>query len=292
VLGILDLFQITGRGTVPMVNIRYDDNIGYWWAISTANAISIDRLYFDGKQQGTGGWSVLRGVYGGAFLTILAFAVGFQPAVDTIVSVDCHGPDEDGLAAGGALTGAPDQLRVAFEEWAYRSPPLAAWRGPIANINATTWDATSAYFALHRIESARRLGADQNVESGAEVAQSFLDSYQWTRLQFNEQGALELVVIDPDDLDPDDAMHIYLDLHNEGGGVIFEPGDEREVYTHLRMPFGYSPADEKFLSAYEAHDVAALDEKVVLVNENIWSQVRLTQELADMNPQPPTDPVP
>lgn len=292
VLGIHDLSLITARGSVPLVNIRYDEVIGYWWALSAANVISIDRLYFDGVPQSTAGWSVLRGVYGGAFMTIVAFSAGYQPAKDVIVSCDCQGPDEVGGAAGSTLTGPPDQLRAVLEEWAYRAAPLGTWRGPASIIDTTSWDAASEYFALHRCESARRLGADQNAQSGAELIQSFLDSYPFVRVHWNELGQLEMLVIDPDDVDPDDAAHLQLDLHHQDGRVPYEPGDSREVYTHVRTPFGFSAADQKFMSAYEAHDVAALPEKVVLVTENVWSQVRLRQELADLNPAPPADPTP
>lgn len=292
VLGLHDLFQITARGTVPLVNVRYDEVLGYWWALSAANVVEVTRLYFDGVPQGTAGWSVLRGVYGGAFMTLVVFASGSQPAKDVIVSCDCKGPDELGGSSGSTLTGAPDQLRAILEEWAYRSAPLAGWRGPAAIIDAESWDAASEYFALHRFESARRLGADQNAESGAELIQSFLDSYPFVRIHWNELGQLEIVVIDADDVDPDDDAHLELNLHHQDGRVPFGPGDAREVYTHVRMPFGFSAADQKFMSAYEAHDVAALAEKVVLPIENVWSQVRLSQDLADLNPAPPADPVP
>jgi hypothetical protein len=291
-LGLHDLSLITARGTVPLVNIRYDEEIGYWWMLSAADVVSIDAIYFDGVPQGTAGWSVLRGVYGGAFMTIVAFLPGYQPAKDVIVSCDCQGPDELGGSTGVTLTGAPDQLRAVLEEWVYRSAPLAGWRGPAPIIDSASWDAASEYFALHRFESARRLGADQNAESAAELIQSFLDSYLFTRIHWNELGQLEFVMIDPDDVDPDDDTHLRLDLHHQDGRVPFAPGDNREVYTHIRMPFGFSSADQKFVSAYEAHDVAALTEKVVLPVENVWSQVRLTQDVADLNPQPPADPVP
>jgi len=290
VLGLHDLFKVTARGTVPLVCIRYDKDIGYWFALSAGPMVEVTRVYFDGEPRPAAGWSVLQGVYGGAFMTIIVFAEGYQPEKDVIVSVDCQGPDEAGTSAGATLTGAPDQLRVLLEEFAYRRPPLAGWRGPESTISADTWDAASEFFALHRAESARRLGADQNAETAADLIQSFLDSYPFTRIHWNELGALDLVVIDPDDPDPDDTMHVQLDLHHADGRVPFEPGDMREVYTQIRMPFLWSAADNKFMSAYEAHDVAALPEKVVLVVENVWSQSRLEQELADLNPAPPADP--
>jgi hypothetical protein len=96
-------------------------------------------------------------------------------------------------------------------------------------------------------------------------------------------------VLDPDDVDPDDGAHLELDKHHEGGQVPYHPGDAREVYTHVRMPYLWSEAERKYMTAYEAHDVAALPEKVPLKIENPWSQARFTRDGA-LNPAAPPDP--
>lgn len=293
VVGIHDLFDVHARGAVPLVNIRYDKDLGYWYALSSSRMVEVTRLYFDGIVQGAGGWSVLRGVYGSSYLTIVSIAEGYQPAKDVIVSVDCKGPDETGGFGGDTLTGVPDQLRAVLEEWAFREPPLGDWRGAHARIDATSWDAGSAYFALHLFESAVRLGGEQDSPSAAELVQEFLDAYPWVRIQWTPAGTLQFIVIDPDDVDPDDAAHLHLDLHHDGGLVPFERGDAREVYTHVRQPYMFSAADQKYMSAYEAHDIAAVPgERIVLSIDNPWSQCRLTQEGAALNPAAPADPTP
>jgi hypothetical protein len=50
------------------------------------------------------------------------------------------------------------------------------------------------------------------------------------------------------------------------------------VYTKIKEPYMWSSSERKFESAYEAHDVAALPEEVVLEAPNPWSQGRFTQE--------------
>jgi hypothetical protein len=60
----------------------------------------------------------------------------------------------------------------------------------------------SEFFALHAIEAARKFGGDQNVESVAEVIDSFLDAYPWVRIWWDELGQLDIGIIDPDDVDP------------------------------------------------------------------------------------------
>jgi hypothetical protein len=294
VMGIFDSLVLTARGAVPMVNVRYDKDTGYWWALSADRMVSIDRLYFNGVPQGTGWWTSFQGVYGDAQLTFVSIAEGYQPKKDTIVSVDCHGPDENGDSAGDTLTGWPDQLRAVFEEFCYRRPPLTTWRGPNAAVDATSAAMLSEFYALHRCESARVFGGDQGAETIAETVASALECHPPVRIQWNEYGALEFLLINPDDLDPDATKSLDLGLYHRDKRVPFEPGDMREVYTHVRMPYCYLPADQKFSSAAEAHDVAALPngEVAKLVIENPWTQARLFQDLADLNPQPPADPTP
>jgi hypothetical protein len=289
VLGIHDSWQITARGAVPCVNVRYDKDLGYWWQVSADRMVSIDRVYFDGVPQGESGWSVVSGVWGSAQMTLIAFAEGSQPEKEVIVSVDCHGPDELGGTTGDTLTGAPDQLRALIEEFAYRPPPLALWRGAHAIVEDALWNAVSEWFALHLIESARRLGADQTAVSMAEIIQSFLDAHPWVRVAWTQFGTLGIYIIDPDDADPDDDYHLALNLHHPDGVVPYTPGDQREVYSHVRMQYLWSAAEQKFMSAYEAHDVAALVEKVEMAYDNPWSQGRLVQA-DDLNPAPPADP--
>jgi len=291
VVGYHNSFDVTMRGMIPAVNIRWDKDNGYWWLASVDRMISIDKIYFDGIPQGTAGWSVLRGVYGGHYMTIISVTAGSLPVDNEgnpnkgfVLSFDGQGPDEDGLIIGSPLTGAPDQLRMIIEEYAYRPPPLSGWRGAHPIIENTSWTAVSTYFASHNVESARRFGGDQNAETVAEVIDSFLDAYQNVRIFWNELGQLEIFVIDPDDLEP---VNDYVDLqkHHEGGTVPFSSGDSREVYSCVRMPFMWSSAEQKFLSAYEAHDVSALPEQLALVVDNIWSQCRFGPPV--LNPHPP-----
>jgi hypothetical protein len=56
------------------------------------------------------------------------------------------------------------------------------------------------------------------------------------------------------------------------------------------MPFMWSSADQKFLTSYEAHDVAALPEPLELVTDNDWTQCRFDDPTGLLNPAPPADP--
>lgn len=285
-LGVFDSMQVTARGMVAAINVRYDEVQGYWYLASVDQMGLIRRIYFDGHPQGTTGWTVLNIVQGASRITLIVITPGSQPSKGVVVSFDCEGPDEDGLTVGDPLTGAPDQLRVVISEYGYRTAPLNGWRGDAAIIDATTWNAVSAFFALHRIESARRFGGEQEPEALAEVIDSFTDAYKWCRIRWTRLGTFAIDVFDPDDVDPDAASVFDIAKHHEGGLPEIAPGDRREVYSHIKMPFMWSPAEQKFLTAYEAHDVAALPEKNVLTVENIWSQARLTRD-TPLNPAAP-----
>lgn len=288
--GVHDSWEVTARGMVAATNIRYDAEQGFWWLASTDRMIEITRIYFDGVPQGGGGWSVFRGVYGPNFLTIIEIVSGFQPEKGVVIAFDARAMNEEGLADGVPLTGAPDQLRAILEEYTFRPAPLRGWRGHLDICEPTSWDAVSEFFALHKIESARRFGGDQEPTTAAEVIDSFLKAFPWVRMRWTETGQIAITVIDPDDVDPDPGSWTDLQKHHEGGQVPFFPGDRREVYSHIRMPFMWSSSEQKYLSAYEAHDVAALPEKLELVTENPWSQCRFGDPTGDLNPEPPADP--
>lgn len=279
VFGIHDAYRITARGMVPAVNIRYDKDAGYWWLASVGHMVDIRRIHYDGvPQSGTSWWRIVRKVFGQSSLTIIEIDEGYQPDEGVIVAFDCEGADENGLYSGDAVTNPVTQLRAILEEYVYRDAPLAGWRGAHAIIDATSWDAAATFFDTHLYESAVRFGSDQSEESAAEVIQSFLDAYPWTRIDWTPAGTLALTVIDPDDVDPDAAAWLDLEKHHEGTGVPWVPGDRREVYTQVAQPYMYSAQEAKFVAAYEAHDVAALAETVTLTVENRWSQGRFLIE--------------
>lgn len=277
-LGIFDSYAVTARGMVPAINVRYDDILGFWWAVSVGHQRTIRRVYFDGVAQPDTIWTTRRGVYGPVTLTIIEITAGYQPEKGVVVSCDLEGPDATGGYASTSITSPVRQLRTVVEEYAYRPAPTGAYRGDHAIVDDTTWDTWEAWFAARGYESARRWGGDQTAETAAEVAQSYLDDHIETRIAFSESGALRFIVIDPDDLDPDDAAHFRIDVHNEAGRCVLEPVDAKEVYTHLRMPYMWSPAEGKFLGALEAHDVAALPVKVPIELPNRWTQGRYTLE--------------
>lgn len=280
VMGIHDSFAITARGMVPAVNVRYDKDLGRWWLASIGNLVDIRRIYFDGIAQSSTIWTMLRGVYGGQVCTIISITEGYEPEKGVVVSFDCDGPDYVGSADGidPAVTNPVAHLRTILEEYVYRTPPLGYYRGDHAIIDDTSWNAAVTWFAnVNRAESARRWGGDQNPESAAEVIQSFLEAYPFCRIHWNALGKLEFVIIDPDDVDPVAADWFQIEKHHESGLVEYAPGDRREVYTHLNMPYMWSTAESKFIGALAAHDVAAASEKIALEIPNVWSQGRYLQ---------------
>lgn len=278
-MGIFDAYAITARGMVPCVNVRYDEELGYWWLVSCGHQVDVRRLYYDGVAQADSIWSIQRGVWGAGVSTVIVVTPGSQPEKGVVVSCDLEGPDASGLYAGPAITNPVRQLRAVLEEYTYRTPPMGTWRGDDPIIDDTSWDAAETWFKdRNRAESARRWGADQNPETAAEVVESFLDAHPFCRIHWTPLGTLAFVIIDHDDVDPVDAAHFQVALHHDGARCEYTPGDMKEVYTHVRQPYMWSPAEAKFLGGLEAHDVAALPVKIPVEIPNVWTQGRYSQE--------------
>ncbi len=277
VMGIHDSYAITARGMIPAVNVRYDKDLGRWWLASIGHLVEIRRIYYDGVAQADTIWTTRRGVWGGNVCTLIEITEGSQPEKGVVVSFDCEGPDSTGGYSSTSITNPVRQLRTVLEEYVYREPPLAAYRGDDTIIDDTSWDAAETWFESRGYESARRWGADQNPETAVEVIQSFLDAHPFVRIHWTPSGTLAIVILDADDVDPEALDHVPLDLYHQGGRVEYQPGDRREVYTHLVMPYMWSTAEQKFVGSLAAHDVAALPEKVSLEVPNVWTQGRYTQ---------------
>lgn len=280
VMGVYDGFSMTTRGMVPAVNIRYDKDLGYWWLATVGHLVDITRVYFDGIDIGnTGGWSVIRAVYGGNRMTILSFEDGSQPAQGVVVSFDCEGVDAAGLYVGPSVTNWARQVRAILEEYSYRPAPLGAWRGPHSIIEDASWTLFAEYLDRRAYDSAKRFGGDQNAETAAELVQSVQDAHPWVRMCWTPLGQIRIWAIDPDDVDPAAVAWFDIRKHDETGRVGWMPGDRREVYSQVKMPFCWSPAEQKFTRQYEAHDVATTGlEQVPLEVNNSWTQGRFTVE--------------
>lgn len=267
--GVFDAYAVTGRGMVQAVNVAYDAALGYVWWVSQGNQKAVLRVFVDGAPQASTGWTVSRGVKGGARGTFVTFAEGYQPEKGTVVTVDCEGPDSDGLYAGAPIAIPSDILRVSLEEYVLRPAPTGAWRGPHATINATTWDAVEAWLTARGYRCARRFGGSQKADFAAVEIQDYLDACKWQRIQWTEDGDISIFVMDPDDFEPASDV-IRIDLHHDGGDVAFQPGDQKEVYSHVRRWRLWSPAEGKFLAGLWAHDVAALPLRVEKEVESTW----------------------
>lgn len=278
VFGVHDAFLITARGMVPTVNILYDKDRGYWYLVSLGNLVEIRRVYKDGVSQADGTWSTIRGVYGGNLFTAVSFAEEYKPEKGVVVSVDCEGPDANGLSAGTSITNPTRVLRTLLEEYVYRDAPLAAYRGDASIIDDATWDAVEAWKAARGYDCGIRFGGDQDVQSAAEIVQSYLEKHPCERIWWTPLGKLAIGIFDPDDVDPDAAAWFDAEKHSKDGLLHYVPGDTREVYSVVKMPYMRCSSEQKFGASIEADDIAALPERSLLEIETDWAQARFNNE--------------
>lgn len=273
-MGYFSNFAITARGMVPAINIRYDDLQGLWWIASLGN-VQVDRLYIDAVE--IGGWSVRRGVYGGAAMTIIVVDPASKPEQNAVLTFDGNGPDVNGLLTGPVMSNPVRQLRTFLEQYVYRNAPASPWdTTPLDIIDAASWDAVEDYLDLYEYESSVRIGGDRDKPTAMEVVQSFLDSYSWMRLAWLPNGSLAAGIVDHRDADPSSDW-TRVDVTTAPAEFLYEPGDRREVFSHVQQPYMWSPAEQKFMAAIEAHDIASAREPVWATVSNRWSQGRFTQ---------------
>lgn len=289
VTGIHDSYKVTGRGMVPAVNVKWDEDGGrFWWHASIGNLKTIPRIYYDGAVKETG-FSVIRGTYGGVFQTIITVdaanipvTVGAddkaEPAPDAVVSFDCEGPGADGTTVGDSVTNPVAQLRAFLNTYVFRDVRNGRWATADADqIDTATWDATEDYFDLYGYEGAFRLGGGE-AEQALQVFEAFLKAHRWVKAWWTPTGKIALAVIPHAD-PPLTGDWINAATKVADKDFVYSPGDRREVLSGIVSPYLYSHSEQKYLGSYEAHDIGVLpeEERVSEEIENPFSQGRYDQ---------------
>ncbi len=287
VIGIHDSYKVTGRGMVPAVNIKWNQDLGlFWWCASIGSLGNIPRIYYDGAVKETG-FSVIRGTYGGVHQTIITTDEANapndgaeEPKLDgsVVVSFDCEGPDEDGGTEGEPITNPVQSIRAFLNNYVFRDNRTSVWYGDHASIHTPTWDAVQTYFDLYGYEGAFRIGGGDR-EPGLKVIEAFLESKPWVKMWWTPSGQLAIGVIRH--RDPVIATTDWINAWTKVSGkdFVYQPGDRKEVLSGIVSPYLYSHSESKFLGSYEAHDLSVLPptERVTDEIEDEFSQGRYDQ---------------
>jgi len=267
VMGIHDSYKVTARGMVPAVNVRWNEDLGqYWWCASIGNLKSIPRIYYDGFVKELG-FSVVRGVYGGVFQTLITVDAANAPRDDqgataggTIVSFDCEGPDADGGITGDALTNPIAGLRAFLNNYVFRDNRTGVWQGDAAQIRTAKWDSVEAYFDLYGYEGAFRLGGGER-EPALSVVEQVLKPRPWLRMWWTPEGQIDIGVIPHADPMATDNDWLNASVKVKNSEFRFLPGDRKEVLTGVIAPYLYSHSEQKYIGSYEAHDIGHTSEE-------------------------------
>lgn len=276
-LGVHDSFKITVRGQVRALNVREDDSAPtalQFHSASLGNLTSIDRVYYDGVQQVGLAFQTLRGLFGGVYQTILAIERDLAPPPEVVISFDCVGPDTSGGITGSTLVNPVSQLRVFLEEYTFRDNQTGVYVGAHPLIEQTSWATVEAFFDEREYESGVILGGGGSRPLGLDVVESFLTAYPFVRMWWNETGQIECHLIDYTDTDPPAAAWLVADRDSEPGSFRYQPGDRKDVFNRVEMPYLFSDMEGKFLAQHEAHDVDSIEDPLSRLVSNPWSQAR------------------
>jgi len=276
-LGIHDSFRITVRGQVRALNVRRDDSTAtslQLYAASLGNLTSVERVYFDGELQTGLAFETIRGLYGGVYQTLIGIERDDAPEPEVVVSFDAIGPDTAGGITGPTLLNPVAELRTFLEEYTFRDNQTGIYVGPHPLIEQASWAAVEAFFDARDAEAGVLIGGGGSRPLGLDVVESFLTAYPFVRLFWNERGQIACHLIDYTDSDPDAAAWLVADREAEPGTFRFEPGDRKEVFNRVEVPYLFSDVEGEFLAQHEAHDVDSIEDPLALVAPSVWSQAR------------------
>lgn len=282
VLGIHDSYKVTGRGMVPAVNVRWNEDTGeFWWCATIGSLKTVPRIYFDGVVE-EAGFSIARGVYGGVYQTLIQVDGSLLPTESDgkkskgqVLSFDCHGPDSTGGIAGDSITNPIVALRAYLNNYVFRDNRSSLWAGDAAEIHAATWDACEDYFDLYGYEGAFRIGGGAR-DPALKAIEGFLQSKPWVKMWWSPQGQIQIVAIPHADPTIADGDWLNATSKVAADKLVVEPGDRKDVYTGIIAPYLYSHSESKYLGSYESHDIGFTpeDDRVTFEIEDQFSQGR------------------
>jgi hypothetical protein len=286
VLGIHDSYKVTGRGMVPAVNIRWNEDTGeFWWCASIGALKSIPRIYLDGLVV-EAGFSITRGVYGGVYQTIIQVDGSVLPTESDgkkskgqVLSFDCQGPDANGGIAGDSITNPIAEMRAYLNNYTFRDNRTSVWESDADQIGTASWDVVQAYLDLYGYEGAFRTGGGERQEAKTPI-EDFLKAKPWIKMWWSPRGQIDIAVIAHED--PSIPVGDWLNADTKVGkkDFLFQPGDRKEVFTGIISPYLYSHSESKYVGSYEAHDIAFVprDKRVTIEIEDPFSQGRYDQD--------------
>ena len=279
VTGIHDSYKVTGRGMVPAVNIRWDEDAGsFWWCGSIGALATIPRIYYDGSPKQSG-FTVVRGTYGGVYQTIISVDAANvpvdgegKPDPGVVVSFDCSGPDASGGITSATLTNPLAELRAFLNNYVLRDNRSAFWEGDHVTIDTAAWDVAEVYFDLYGYEGAFRIGGGES-QPAAKVIEAFLKSHPWVKMWWTPSGKLSITILAHEDRSVSDTDWTNIETKVASKEFKYIPGDRRDVYSGVVNPYLYSHAEQKYLGSYEVHDLTVKPANVTEV-EDEFSQGR------------------
>lgn len=284
VAGIHDSYKVTARGMLPAVNVRWNKDTGqFWWTASIGNLKSIPRIYYDGEVKELG-FSVVRGVYGGVYQTLITVDSANVPQDENgpnggvVVSFDCEGPNAAGGTSGPSLTNPVAILRAFLNNYVFTDNRTGVWTGDAPQIHSASWDVAEAYFDLHGYEGAFRIGGGER-EPAIRAFESFLKARPWFKAWWTPSGQISVGVIvhaDPN-VTPSDWINASTKVDSKE--FVYAPGDRKEIVSGIVQPYLYSHAEQKYIASLEAHDLSVLpeDRRTTDEVEDSFSQGRYDQ---------------
>lgn len=173
--GIHDASNVqTGPGLIPTL---YVDTVGFRYLVCAGKAKSIDRVYVDGVQTGSG-WSTSYVTVSGRIYTLVDFTTDQG---DSEITVDAHGYESVGDGSGSTITNPATQWAHRLTNFVLGDYMTGSWLSTNALIDSTTLSAAESYFTSLGAKSSFY---DADLRTGHDITAQFCNSWRmrawWT----------------------------------------------------------------------------------------------------------------
>ena len=203
---------------------------------------------------------------GGRLCTTVTFTAGNIPAAGAVVTFDAKGYTADGTTGGALITNPAEIIWTLLDQFVYGDQKTWVNFGfdkGNAPVDATSFNRVADLFDKYGIKGSRYIGGTTTQSRSEDVLNESLDSYQWIRAFWGNDGKLYLTDFLPVHPGYPTASSIVWDGRTWDDNSLTFTTDPTQVRRRTTTSFLDSPADGRQMFSLDVQDLNVVEDVTV-----------------------------
>ena len=261
---------VTGTGLLQGIPVAWVAGTTGWYLCCQGIAKAISNVCVNGVLKTLTTHYTVDQAYsaGGRICTLVKFTAGNIPVAADVVSFDAQGYTSDGTVGGSLITNPAEIVWTFLDQFVYHDQKTWAGFGfnkGNAPVDATSFNAVAALFSRYGIKGARYLGGTTQQLRAEDVFNESLESYQWIRGFWGNDGKLNLTDVLPVHPGYPTASSVTWDGRQHEDSVLSFTTDPIQVRRRTTTSFLDSPKDGRQMFSLDVQDLNVVEDVTVNV---------------------------